>query len=472
MSPGNGNRCQLRYSHEPPTVDCVSSQNPKCAGVLIIHPDEKFRASVARVLSSHNYSVLEAQDACAALSLVRSAKVQVVLVGREVRGSYESKLVAVLRTSFPRLPIATINCDPSPDTEDEEAQVAGGGPLRKPVSAQMLFSALEEALQVAGAKQSSGAAVIGGIELEDLVGSSPAILRLLATIPRIAASSAPALIYGESGVGKELVSRALHRASGRGAFVPVNCGALPDHLIESELFGHTRGAFTGAHDRKVGLFQAAEGGTLFLDEIGELPMSLQPKLLRALDTGEVRPLGAVKSHSVNARVIAATHQDLAEAVRVGKFREDLYWRLHVLCLQVPPLRECAGDIPLLANHFLLRLATARGEAPKRIAAPALRALMQHSWPGNVRQLQGVIEYAVAFADSEEIQLRNLPPELQPGGTRSATLVAGAAERGLSLADLEREYILEVLQRTGGNRSRAAAQLGIPRRTLYRRLKSY
>ncbi|HZG43824.1 MAG TPA: sigma 54-interacting transcriptional regulator, partial [Longimicrobium sp.] len=242
-------------------------------------------------------------------------------------------------------------------------------------------------------------------------------------------------------------------------------------LMESELFGHVKGAFTGADHDRSGLFQAAEGGTLFLDEIGELPLALQPKLLRAIDTGEVRRVGGVASELLDVRIVAATHRELGRAVQEGSFRDDLYWRINVLHLEIPPLRDRPGDIPLLVDHVLSRAATHRRGLDVRVSAPALSALVKYSWPGNVRQLRGVLERASTFCEGDEVGVDDLPPELRRAG-QAVEHVRCAAERELTLAELEREYVLEVLRRTGGQKSRAADWLGIPRRTLYRRLEEW
>jgi two-component system response regulator AtoC len=297
------------------------------------------------------------------------------------------------------------------------------------------------------------------------------MLLLFDRIGRVAASPAPVLISGETGTGKELVARAIHRASGRGAFIPVNCGAIPDHLLESELFGHAQGAFTGADREKPGLFQAADGGTLFLDEIAELPLPLQPKLLRALESGEVRPVGHTEPRHVDVRIVAATHQDLESRVTAGEFRDDLFWRLNVLHLEIPPLRERPGDIPLLVEDFLARVPGRAGGRDVQISTEALALLIEQPWPGNVRQLFSVLERAVAFSDLPEITPDDLPESIRTTG-RAQQIARGAAERQLTLADVEREVIFEALRRAGGNKTLAAERLGIPRRSLYRRLEEY
>jgi DNA-binding NtrC family response regulator len=293
---------------------------------------------------------------------------------------------------------------------------------------------------------------------------------LFQQIRRVACASVPVLITGETGVGKELIATAVHRASGRDPFVPVNCSAIPPSLLESELFGHVRGAFTGADRDRVGLFEAADGGTLFLDEIAELPLAVQAKLLRVLQSGELRRVGDVERRHVSVRLIAATHRDLAACVAGGTFREDLFYRINVLHLDVPSLRERMADIPLLAEHVLAAIA-ARDQQPQKRLTPAAQAyVVAFAWPGNVRQLQNVIERAAAFSDGTLIDAADLPDELR--GSAPPAPILERLGHELTLADIEREHILGVLHRVGGNRSRAAEVLGIPRRTLYRRLQEF
>jgi DNA-binding NtrC family response regulator len=304
------------------------------------------------------------------------------------------------------------------------------------------------------------------------VGASREMRELFDLLGRAAASSLPVLVTGETGTGKELVAKALHDQSGRDAFVAINCAALPEHLLESELFGHEKGAFTGADRDKTGLFQAAHRGTLFLDEVGELPQALQPKLLRVLESGEVRRVGSTRAQTVDVRVVAATHRDLEALVGDGRFREDLFWRLNVLQLHVPPLRERPADIPLLAEHFLAR---GRGAPeplrPARVAPEAMAMLVSYGWPGNVRELRNTIERAAVMARGPEIRADDLPPRVRVRGG-AAALVTAAAERSLPLDEVERAYILEILRRSGGKRAAAAEILGMDRKTLYRRLREY
>jgi DNA-binding NtrC family response regulator len=303
----------------------------------------------------------------------------------------------------------------------------------------------------------------------ELIGHAPAMRRLVRTIESLRHNESHVLIQGESGTGKELVARALHAASRRaaGPFVPVDCGALPDSVIESELFGHERGAFTGAVGA-AGLFRMAEGGTLFLDEIGEIPLAVQAKLLRALQYKEVRAVGAPAPVSVDIRVISATHRDLAAMVETGRFRMDLYYRLHVVQLEIPPLRDRLDDVPLLVEHFLAR--HARAGAPVAIEQAALERLMSHDWPGNVRELENVLESALALTRGPRLRASDLPigRSRAPGGAgaRSEPAPAGIP---LSLEAYERTALERALRESGGNATDAARRLGIGRSTFYRKL---
>jgi DNA-binding NtrC family response regulator len=297
--------------------------------------------------------------------------------------------------------------------------------------------------------------------LPGLVGASRAMRDVTALVARVASSPLPVLVTGESGTGKELVARAIHQASGRGPFVAVNCAALPDDLLESELFGHERGAFSGAVKEKVGLFEAADRGTLFLDEIGDLPLPLQPKLLRALESGEIRRVGATESRLVDTRVVAATNRDLEEEGRTGRFRDDLFWRLNVLSVRMPALRERPADIALLVEHFA---------GGCKVSAEAMARLTTHPWPGNVRELRNVLERALTLRSGEGIEVEDLPTGM--GRVEPTDLMPNDEREPPPLRDVERSYILKVLERTGGNKSRAAEILGLDRKTLYRKLEEF
>jgi len=313
------------------------------------------------------------------------------------------------------------------------------------------------------------------VPFEELLGDSPAVKALVSQLDRAAASEASVLVVGETGTGKELVARALHRRSRRagGPFVALNCAALPEGLLESELFGHVKGAFTGADADRRGLLQRARGGTFFLDEIGDMPPLLQAKLLRVLQERRVRPVGGEREVEVDIRLVAATHFDLERAVREGTFRQDLLYRLNVVGVEVPPLRKRGDDALLLAQHFLRVFAAESGKPVTGIAPAAGRLLLAYDWPGNVRQLENCIERAVAMTAHTEIQPEDLPAKVRDHRDGSRVLNLAAYEDQLvPLQDMERAYVLRVLELVGGNKSQAALALGISRKTLYRKLDSY
>jgi two-component system response regulator HydG len=307
----------------------------------------------------------------------------------------------------------------------------------------------------------------------ELIGKSIAMRRLYDLLDRVAASDATTLVTGESGTGKELVARELHRRSARAEepFVAINCGAIPAALLESELFGHAAGAFTDARRARVGLFLEASGGTLFLDEIGELPLPLQAKLLRVLQERTIRPLGMDREIAVDLRVIAATNDDPDAAAQAGRLRKDLYFRLNVIRVEVPPLRARGMDVLLLAQIFVRRVAARAGKSVGGLSVTAASGLLAYDWPGNVRELQNCIEHAVALAETDRIELRDLPDAIRECASRQ-TAPAPADAPLATLEEVERQHILHVLERVGGQRKAAALILGLDRKTLYRKLAGY
>jgi two-component system response regulator PilR (NtrC family) len=320
------------------------------------------------------------------------------------------------------------------------------------------------------------ARVRGKYRFADIVSRSDAMRGIIAVCQKVADSLATVLISGESGTGKEVVARALHFSGARfeQPFVPVNCGALPEHLMESELFGHVKGAFTGATHDKDGLLLTANRGTVFLDEIGELPLPLQVKLLRALQERSIRPVGASHEIPVDIRVVAATNLDLAEQVAQGQFRTDLYYRLNVITIAIPPLRDRREDIPLLVEHLLARLAAEYGTAVKQVSADAMRLLLSHDYPGNVRELSNILERASTLTTSEEIDVGDLPPEVSSQRAAPHPLDFTLPEEGIdldqALEKMERSLIDQALERTKGVRTKAAELLGVSFRSLRYRLK--
>jgi DNA-binding NtrC family response regulator len=376
-------------------------------------------------------------------------------------------LLRAFKASDPEVEVVLISAFGTLETALEAVKAGAFDYVSKPVDIAQVREVVSRALARRARAAEPRAALFpaGHAAPDGLFGRSGGMLAVYKQIALACGADAPVLVMGETGTGKELVARAIHRNGARAArpFVPVNCGALPEGLLESELFGHVRGAFTGAVVDKRGLFEEARGGTLFLDEIGEMSKALQVRLLRALELGEVRPVGSARATTVDARVIAATHRDLERAVSEGSFREDLFYRLHVFVIRVPPLRERREDIPLLAAHFLAGFA-ARGRGAAALTSAAVAALATHDWPGNVRELENTLERLVAEARGGTIDVPDLPPVFRE---RPAALEEPLFSGLPSLQELEKRYLRHVLAEVRGNRSRAAEVLGIDRRTLYR-----
>ena len=309
---------------------------------------------------------------------------------------------------------------------------------------------------------------------ESLIGHGPVMTNLLEILHRIADSESTVLIIGATGTGKELVARTIHKNSRRSSapFVDINCSALPDTLIEAELFGHQRGTFTGAVDSRCGLFEVASNGTLFLDEVDALSPAAQAKLLRVLQQRQIRRIGARENIPVDVRIISATNCDLKKAVARGEFRADLFYRLRVVPVRAPDLCEHKEDIPLLASYFLQRLAQRRTDSPRQFSRDAMQALLAYDWPGNVRELENAIEYACAISLSEELSVADLPPDIVKNNSEGCDVLMDCLQRNATLADAERHYILSMFERCGRHHVKTASILGVDRRTLYRRLQQY
>jgi DNA-binding NtrC family response regulator len=430
--------------------------------VVLAEDDRELRAFLAEALDDAGYEISDFSTADAALDyLTRGGTADAVVTDLIMPGMRGHELLAEIRARRPEINVVIITAFGAIDNAIALVKAGAYDYLTKPFSTDELLLSLERALEesrlrreVARLSRSAHAPLPG------FIGASRAMQEVYDLVHRAAAAALPVLITGESGTGKELVARALHELSGRaGRFVAVNCAALPENLLESELFGHEKGAFTGADREKQGLLEAAHRGTLFLDEVTELPLALQPKLLRALEEGEVRRLGSTQPRRFDVRFVAATNREIEQEVAAGRFRDDLYWRLHVLHMHVPPIRERTADIPLLAEHFL-------GGRP--IAADAVAAMTAYPWPGNVRELRNAVERAATLATAREIRVDDLPPRVRDANP-AALRVAEASRRSLPLRDLERAYILEVLRQNGGNKSRTAEILGLDRKTLYRKL---
>jgi DNA-binding NtrC family response regulator len=443
--------------------------------VLIADDDADMRDLLQEVLEDAGYSTVVAIDGRAALVHIQGTREMIDLVITDVRmpGVTGDELLRAVRERRAEAPVIVITAFGSVEQAVEMVKAGAFQYLTKPFDPPDLLRIIEQALaESAPQREQARLRRESPASPARIIGASRPMRELFKLIGRAARSASTVLVTGESGTGKELVARAVHEASERGgAFVAVNCAAIPAELIESELFGHTGNAFTGAKQARAGLFEAANGGTLFLDEIGELPLAVQPKLLRVLQEGAVRRVGADREREVSVRVIAGTNRDLEKEMMEGRFREDLFWRLNVIHLHVPPLRERAFDIPLLVEHFIAKAAEAVGSPPLDVSQEALAVLTAYSWPGNVRELENAIERAVALAEGARLTPEDLPQRIRASGG-AAAIIARSREQRLTVRELEREFILQTLRETGGNKSRAAELLGLDRKTLHRKLNEY
>ena len=431
--------------------------------VLLVDDDKDLLQLIAMRLTAAGYAVTAVESGEAALAAVSVARPQVVVTDLRMQGMDGMALFDAIHRDSPSLPVLILTAH---GTIPEAVTATRRGVfsfLTKPFEPKVLLDTVAEAMRLSSPPASG--------ELEswrsELITRSSAMEDLLSQARRVAASDASVCIFGASGTGKELLARAIHRASPRAAspFVAVNCGAIPEGLLESELFGHKKGSFTGAVSDRRGLFQAAQSGTLFLDEIGDMPLPLQVKLLRALEERRVRPVGSHESIDVDVRVIAATHRKLEERISSGEFREDLYYRLNVVKLYIPALAERREDIPLLANHFLTRLAERYRRGRLAFSPEAMQLLVSAPWPGNVRQLLNVIEQAVALAATEVIPESLVRQALDAGDTALTPL--DEARKAF-----ERDYLVRILKITGGNVTKAARLAGRNRTEFYRLLERH
>lgn len=430
--------------------------------VVVVEDEAGVRELLEEVLVGAGYRVTTYSNGALALQgLAGGADADLVITDLRMPGLGGEQLLGELRARRPEVNVVVITAFGSIESAIGMVKAGAYDYLTKPFGSDELLLTVHRAMEESRLRRQVSRLARGEGGVPGLVGASRAMREVGALVARVAPSPLPVLITGESGTGKELVARAIHRASGLGAFVAVNCAALPDELLESELFGHERGAFSGAVKDKPGLFEAADGGILFLDEIGDLPLPLQPKLLRALESGEIRRVGATVTRTVSTRVLAATNKDLEAEVREGRFREDLFWRLNVLSIHVPALRERAADIPLLVEHFA---------GGVRVSPEAMARLTAHPWPGNVRELRNTIERALTLRGGEGIGVEDLPTTV--GARERDRILLGGAQQEVPLRDVERSYILLVMERTGGNKSRAADILGLDRKTLYRKLEEF
>jgi DNA-binding NtrC family response regulator len=445
--------------------------------LLIVEDEPTSAEPLQMLLEGRGYTTRVAASGEEAEETVRSWSPTFALIDLMLPDTDGVDLLRRVRPIAPDMQAVVISGHGSISRAVEAMQAGAVNFLEKPIDASALLTMLEQASarMAAGDSHDEPDTSLHMPEFADIVTRSPSMKRVLTMVTAIAPTDANVLLYGENGTGKELIADAIHRSGPRagGPFVKINCAAIPAELIESELFGYKRGAFTGAVADKVGLFEQARGGTLMLDEIGEMPPHLQVKLLRVLQERAARPLGGQKPVEIDFRLICSTNCDLHEAIQAGRFREDLYFRINTIAIEVPPLRERREDVALLAEHFRTVFAREYGRPVKRMRRDVMPILMRHDWRGNVRELQHVIEHAVILAGGEEITPDDLPESLNViDDEKQGDRVAAAPDALTTLAEIERSAIVRTLAHTRGNKRAAAAILGLYRPTLYSKLRKY
>ena len=441
--------------------------------VLIVDDDRANLDSVARIFQRESLATLTASNGSEALELLRRPEVSVMVTDLMMPGMDGQELLKAARTIRPDVEVVLMTAYGTVETAVSAMKDGAYDFITKPLKRHALVKAVQKALEkhdLAAENRALKArlAEMGSSRMP--IGQSPAFRAMMDTLRQAAPSTATVLLMGESGTGKELAARALHEQSQRakGAFIAVNCAALPESILEAELFGVERGAFTGATTRREGRFERAHGGTLFLDEVGEMPLSAQVKLLRVLQEGELERLGGTQTVKVDVRIVAATNKDLVREVAEGRFREDLYYRLNVVEVRIPALASRREDIPLLADAFLRRFAAKNGKVLRGFAPEAVSLMENYAWPGNVRELEHAVERAVVLAKNEVLEVADLPETVRKGPLGSAGQLV--IPIGTPMEEIERRVIHETLRHTKGDKTLAARLLGIAARTIYRKLE--
>ncbi|MDA8141731.1 MAG: sigma-54 dependent transcriptional regulator [Desulfobacteraceae bacterium] len=449
--------------------------------ILVVDDDPGHLKTLKTIISSWGYKVSMAEDGAQAVASVKAGPFDLILMDVRMAQMTGIEALRQIKAYNPAIPILIMTAYSSVDSAVEALKAGAYDYLTKPLDFDVLRIAFERALEhqhLKAENQNLKDKLGAGFHWDNIIGKSPKMKAMLDMLAMIAPSEATVLITGESGTGKELIAKSIHFNSPRKAhpLVVVNCAALAETLLESELFGHEKGAFTGADRRREGRFMQARQGTIFLDEVGETSPAMQSKLLRVIQEREIQRVGGEETLPVDVRIVAATHRDLSAEVAAGRFRQDLYYRLNVVTLEAPPLRERGDDIPLLANHFLSRYAAQNRKSVKGFSPLAMDMLRKYSWPGNVRELENTLERAVILLSGEYITEKELPSTLTvsyPGASQGMApplFTAEAANR--PLGEIEKEAILSTLQATGGNKSETARRLRISRKTLHNKLKEY
>jgi DNA-binding NtrC family response regulator len=444
--------------------------------LLVVDDEQSIRRLCMTIGSSLAYNCNEAESAETAIQRLETDPPDLVLTDLKLPNQSGVELLKQIKAVLPRTEVAIMTGHGSIESAVDAMKLGAYDYIEKPFRVEkmrLLLQRMAEKVRLVNENAFLRERVSTEENLDGIIGTSSGMQDVLRMISRLKDTRTPVLISGESGTGKELVARAIHFRGmlAQTPFVAVDCGALVPTLMESELFGYEKGAFTGAMKSKMGLFQAANGGSIFLDEIGELPLEMQAKMLRVLQEKEVRPVGSNDRHAVDVRVIAATNRDLESAYRAGTFRKDLYFRLNVVTVHIPPLRERRADIPMLVHYFLNRYTPTK---PLQVTAAAMKSLLQYDWPGNVRELENCIARAVTLGDQAVIDVQDLPPAIRTEQPMSSEMTPqdAASLSTTALAEMERMTILRVFEQAHGDKALAGKMLGISRATLYRKLKRY
>ncbi len=445
--------------------------------LLVIDDDVAGCDATSAMLGQRGFDAQCAYSGAHALDVLSCEEFAAVVTDLNMPGMSGIELCRRIHATQPDLPVILVTAFGSMETAVAAIRAGAYDFIAKPIQMQELLLTLTRALEHRKLKEENKQLrdeVAGQRAPTDMIGESAVMRDVYTMIGRLSETDATVLVTGQSGTGKELIARALHERSPRraGPLVAFNCAAIPDTMLESELFGHARGAFTDAKTQRKGLFVQANGGTLFLDEIGDMPVSTQSKLLRALQERKVRPVGADQEIPFDARIVSATSRDLDNDVAEQRFREDLYYRINVIRIQMPPLSARGADVLLLADHFVTRFATRSRKQTSGVTPPAAAKLLAYSWPGNVRELQNCMERAVALTKDEHITLEDLPAHIRDFQGKNFVLPLENPQCLLTMDEVERRYILQVLEAVHGSKTQAATALGFDRRTLYRKLKSY
>jgi DNA-binding NtrC family response regulator len=443
------------------------------ADLLIVDDEPATRTTLAILLRKRGHRVVQAEGAKAAAQVLEEAAFDLVITDLRMPDGDGLEVLRAARAHCPEAAVILLTAYAGWESAKEAMQLGAYDYFEKGKEPDEFLHRIDKALEDKGLRRENEnlrRQVRERYHLPGIIAHSKEMQQVLDLVMQVGPTDATVLIQGESGSGKEVIAKAIHHASlqANGPFVAVNCGALPEPLLESEIFGHVKGAFTGATAHKKGLFEEAHDGTFFLDEIGDMPLSLQVKLLRALQEGEVRRVGSNQATTVHVRVLAATNRDLAQLMLQGKFREELYYRLNVIPIVLPPLRERREDIPTLAEYFLGRFAQRQGRQ-LRLTAAAVERLLRYAWPGNVRELENAMERTAILARNDQVGPNELPPHVVSGAPLTPTPVLPQEQ---TLAEMEKSHILQTLERCGWNHSRAAEVLGIGRTSLWRKLKEY